>query len=92
MRLCMRLIPRHMEGIIKISCWIEDGNRYFRIEDNGKGIPKDMLERLLDEKNDSIGIQNVNKRIRITYGENYGLHIESEAGKGTKVTIWLPMD
>ena len=83
---------RHMEGIIKISCWIEDGNRYFRIEDNGKGIPKDMLERLLDEKNDSIGIQNVNKRIRITYGENYGLHIESEEGKGTKVTIWLPMD
>ncbi len=49
-----------------------------------------MLEHLLDEKNDSIGIQNVNKRIRITYGENYGVNIESEKGKGTMVTIWLP--
>ncbi|MDQ0886748.1 two-component system sensor histidine kinase YesM [Paenibacillus sp. V4I9] len=83
---------QQMEGVIKISCWIEDVNRYFRIEDNGKGIAKEMLEHLLDEKNDSIGIQNVNKRIRITYGENYGLHIESEEGKGTKVTIWLPQD
>lgn len=80
------------ERHIQISCWMGEGSRYFRIEDNGKGIPQDMLEHLLDEKNDSIGIQNVNKRIRITYGENYGLHIDSEEGKGTKVTIRLPQD
>ncbi len=66
------------------------------IEDNGKGIPKEKLntlrEKIKNEENDTqmVGILNVNQRIKIKYGSDYGLALDSEEGKGTKITIKLP--
>ncbi|MGB4660573.1 MAG: sensor histidine kinase, partial [Mobilitalea sp.] len=40
---------------------------------------------------ESIGLINVNKRIKLKYGDNYGIHIESALSKGTQVTINLPL-
>lgn len=67
------------------------------IEDDGMGIAADKLETLLSMDTDSgetetsLGIRNVNERIKLHFGKNYGLTMNSEVGKGTKVTIHLPL-
>ncbi|MDS0527818.1 sensor histidine kinase [Clostridium sp. SHJSY1] len=74
-------------------------NKYLIIEvkDNGEGIEKEKLLELkkglsiTEEGKRSIGMKNVNQRIKIHYGQEYGLGIESELHKGTKVTLCLPV-
>lgn len=71
------------------------------ISDNGVGIDEDLLVSLqknLDESTEnkkkgskrSIGIQNVNQRIKLNYGEKYGVRLHSEAGCGTTIRIHMP--
>lgn len=79
-------------GTLKITCWLDnDNNRYFCIEDNGTGISEERINEITSEKTNSVGISNVNNRIKIIYGEEYGIKIESELSKGTKITIKLPI-
>lgn len=84
-------------GTITIRGYIKGGNTCIDIIDDGKGIPKEKLEELnikLDIKNNyskrSIGIFNVNERIKLFYGNQYGLTIRSDYNIGTTVTITLP--
>ena len=66
---------------------------------NESGIDEEKLEELnnnLKEKNDDIdsthiGIVNVNSRIKLFYGKEYGLSIKSDFGEGTIVTITIPV-
>lgn len=66
------------------------------ISDNGKGIEAKKLQELNNKiqnnENDNkmVGILNVNQRIKMHYGNEYGILIESDEDKGTKVTINLP--
>ena len=63
------------------------------VEDNGVGMEEDRCREILHrEASDrtGIGIKNVNDRIRIYFGEKYGLHIESELDVGTRVEICIP--
>ena len=81
---------------IEISAYIEDEKLYIIVKDDGVGIDKDLLKDLvfnLNEKynsSDHIGLYNVHKRIELLYGIDYGLEINSEAGKGTEVILVLP--
>ena len=81
---------------IEISAYIEDEKLYIIVKDDGVGIDKDLLKDLvfnLNEKynsSDHIGLYNVHKRIELLYGIEYGLEINSEAGKGTEVILVLP--
>ncbi|QYR19497.1 sensor histidine kinase [Paenibacillus sp. sptzw28] len=77
-------------GEIRIRGWIEDGDRYFAVEDNGRGISSGKLREIAASGQDSIGIQNVNKRIKLIYGDGYGVRIDSLEGQGTIVIITLP--
>ena len=72
---------------------------YFRITDNGAGIPHDRLIKIREDlKNafdifdEHIGITNVNQRIKMVYKDKYGITIESEEGKGTCVTVLIPKE
>ena len=65
--------------------------------DNGQGIPDDKMSELrwkLTENDTSsgksIGLTNVNKRIKMYHGEKYGLSVKSSVGKGTRIRITLP--
>ena len=81
---------------VEISAYIEDEKLYIIVKDDGVGIDKDLLKDLvfnLNEKynsSDHIGLYNVHKRIELLYGIDYGLEINSEAGKGTEVILVLP--
>ena len=66
------------------------------VSDNGMGIPENEIPFLLTntdrvhKKGSGVGLVNVNNRIKILFGERYGLHIESELDEGTVVTIKIP--
>ncbi|WP_160683344.1 sensor histidine kinase [Clostridium sp. C2-6-12] len=86
------------KGTIKIDILEKEQFLIIKINDDGVGIKADKLEkinerlRLFQENNGkSIGMINVNQRIKIHYGIQYGLSIESEYGKGTTVTLLLPI-
>lgn len=67
------------------------------LEDNGRGMTPEELDSLNsslgneDSADKGIGIRNVHQRIRLFYGDSYGLHITSIPGEGTTITITLPI-
>lgn len=82
--------------IIKGSC--DDDFIDFVISDNGCGIPADRLKHLeayingvQDEHFHSIGVKNVHQRIKLYYGDEYGLKFESSESTGTTVKIHIPI-
>lgn len=84
-------------GRIDISIKYSGENVIIEVDDNGQGIPDDKMSELRWklEENDtssgkSIGLTNVNKRIKMFHGDSYGLSFSSKPGKGTKVRITLP--
>lgn len=88
------------DGFLEICGHITDGNMVFEFYDNGTGIPPEKLAWLNREiaesgtnlyTNQSVGIANINHRIKINYGDDYGLRVESEYGKYTRVIVTLPM-
>jgi two-component system sensor histidine kinase YesM len=81
------------EGMIRIGIHQMDDKIIFTVEDNGVGMTEEQcMEVLQKEPGDraGIGIKNVNDRIKIYFGEEYGLAIESELDEGTRVTITMP--
>ncbi len=82
---------------IGIRCFLKEGSLFILVEDNGKGMsPEELgrLRRILQEEamsEESIGLVNVNQRIRLFYGEPYGLSVYSTSLKGTTVEIRLPI-
>lgn len=90
---------KNKRGLGKIIITGVKEKDYFRliIEDNGIGINKDRLMQIRNEINNNkldgkgiYGLYNVNERIRLNFGEEYGVSIESNYGEGTTVSIKLP--
>lgn len=88
------------DGRGKITISADRYDEYYRIRvaDNGVGMSREALEELREKlrtteihKTGSIGIVNVNQRLKIMFGEKYGLTIESEEERGTVVNITLPL-
>lgn len=85
------------DGLIEIKAYLENGDLWFTIRDNGLGMTKEQVDSLLAEpvyttshRGSGIGVKNVNERIRLYFGEEYGLVIESEPDEGTWIRIHLP--
>ena len=91
------LAPKQGKGYISLKGYIDGGNMVVIVTDNGVGMSDVEIKKLLDEKQESkesfssIGLKNVNERIKLSYGENYGLRIESQKGMFTTVEIKLPV-
>ena len=88
------LRPLDYPGEIHIRIFTQENNIIMTVEDNGVG----MSDQMLDEVNNGLsnqalhkyGLYNINQRIRLTYGETYGIHIQSQLNSGTKVTVTIP--
>lgn len=81
------------EGEIRIRIYGEGDDIVFSVSDNGVGMSKEQCGSILkSEPGDQtgIGIKNVNDRIKIYFGEEYGITIESEPDEGTCVSIRMP--
>lgn len=84
-------------GMIKITGRLDGENMIFTVTDDGKGMTKEVLEKLQesigkekgDKSIDGFGIGNVNRRIRYYYGERYGVTLESVENDGTKATVTM---
>jgi two-component system sensor histidine kinase YesM len=80
---------------ISVRVYSEDQKLIVKVKDNGSGISPATLRKILDPKPGSksgIGIYNVNKRIQLMYGNEYGLKYESEPDEGTTVYIIQPLE
>jgi two-component system, sensor histidine kinase YesM len=66
------------------------------VEDDGPGMETTFIEKLkkgeVKTRGQGVGLSNINDRIKLSYGERYGINIESEPNKGTKVIIVLPFN
>ena len=81
------------EGHIWVQVRQEGEDILFRVLDNGVGMSREQLSSILqhDPKDRTgIGIKNVNDRLKIYFGKQYGLHISSEPDVGTCVEILMP--
>ena len=85
------------DGEIVIRVYREGEELWFQISDNGLGMTQEQLDGLLSDRphvssrrGSGIGVKNVNERIRLYFGEHYGLSIQSEPDEGTVITIRLP--
>lgn len=91
--------PGGKSGTILLHIYEHEGLLYLVVQDDGVGIAPEKLahlledsERLKGDRMSSIGMANVDRRIRLTYGEEYGLTVESQVGEYTKVTIVAPLE
>lgn len=81
---------------IEINAYAAEGGLVIDVADNGAGMDKDVVEQLFyknentAQKFSGIGLKNVQERIQLKYGRNYGLSITSEVGKGTAVSVSIP--
>lgn len=82
--------PLDKDGIIEINVWTGTKHLYLSVADNGVGNDA-SLSRYLKEDSKSIGLKNVDRRIKLYYGPSYGLRWTSEVGKGTVIFIRIPL-
>lgn len=80
-------------GRITITVKSQDDNIVMTVEDNGNGMTDEQIETIMNkDRSDKtgIGIKNVNDRLKIYFGNEYGITIHSELDEGTKVIILMP--
>ncbi|TVX91540.1 cache domain-containing sensor histidine kinase [Cohnella terricola] len=82
-------------GIIQVTGELMEDCILLKVIDNGIGMQEEQRERILlqDEpfEDKGVGVTNVNERLRLAFGERYGLSYNSVLGKGTEVTVCIPI-
>lgn len=88
------------KGMIGLFGRETESSIIFTIKDNGCGFPEDVIERVehsvkddfisINDTRESIGLFNIQKRIHLMYGTDYGLHIENLPSGGSSVTVCFP--
>lgn len=85
------------DGLITIRATVEEHVLTVSVADNGLGMTPEVVERLLtnapaegSRRGSGIGLKNVQDRIRLYFGQAYGVTVESEPDEGTCVTLRMP--
>ena len=74
-------------GTIRIRTYRTGSRLHLLVEDDGVGIPEEKLATLLDR---GIGVNNVHERLKVLFGTDYRMWIDSEPGKGARIQIEVP--
>jgi len=90
--------PSGREGLITIKVYTEYERVKFKVIDNGIGMSEEKIEELMSNSSkdgksrfSGIGVNNVNERIRLFFGEGYGIKVYSQPGMCTSVEIDIPI-
>jgi two-component system sensor histidine kinase YesM len=75
---------------ITLRLYGEEGGVVFEVADNGEGMSEEKAGRILAEKTEGYGIANVEERIKLKYGDEYGISIRSGPDTGTTIRIFIP--
>ena len=86
-------------GTIRVTAQVEGEKLYLRVWDNGAGISPERLEEIRqrlrnpggDKNKSGFGLSYIAERLELSYGSDYGIHIDSEKGSFTEVTICMPL-
>lgn len=81
------------DGVILISIKSDGDDVVFTVSDNGSGMSAEQIEAILNKDRSDhtgIGIKNVNDRLKIYFGQGYGIRIDSAPDEGTRVHIRMP--
>jgi len=81
------LSPKVEGGSVCLRASAAGGRLTVTVEDDGVGIPADVLR---DVYSRGIGVSNVRERLEVLFGRQYRMHIDSQAGRGTRVEIEIP--
>lgn len=85
------------QGMLLLEANVRDGKLQIIVEDNGGGMTEEEINRILNEEKkdkksfNGVGVTNVNERIKLCFGETYGIRYESEPGKFTRCIFMLPV-
>lgn len=79
-------------AMIEVRAELENEEAVLKIIDNGVGISRERVAYVLSQNSDRVGLSNINQRLKLLYGEEYGLEIVSQKGKGTTVILRFPKD
>ena len=90
---------RRKPGRIQLSVRTKDNDLFIHITDNGIGIPQSQIDRILscDKETDEdqlfrkVGIRNINRRLKLEYGDTYGIFIQSQVDSYTEVIVRSPL-
>lgn len=93
-------LDNKMEGaFVKVVVQKIEGHAHFTIRDNGVGITPDKLGKVRgtlenpeEQEGERIGLRNVHDRLKLSYGDQYGLVIESPPDEGTVISFRIPME
>lgn len=84
------------EGHIYVKAMEKDGQLYIEVQDDGCGISREVMEHLNSRDREQLaghlGFYNVDTIIRLHYGDEYGVQVETPESGGTKVTIVIPAE
>src|SRR5262249_50373521 len=75
-------------GTIHLKTYRSAGKLHIVVEDDGVGIPESKLPTLLEYG--GIGVSNVNERLKVLFGNDYRMWIDSQRGRGTRIQIEMP--
>ena len=86
---------KESKGLLIVKGFMKDGNAVLQVIDDGVGMDEETLAHIYDKHkvnyhSNGVGVYNVQKRLKLYYGENYGITYTSEKGKGTTATITIP--
>ena len=87
---------KESKGLLQVKGFMKDGNAVLQVIDNGVGMDEETLSHIYDKHkvnyhSNGVGVYNVQKRLKLYYGENYGITYESEKDVGTTATITIPV-
>ncbi len=84
------------DGLIRIIGKQVADKILLQVMDNGVGMTPEEMRKIFEKSDKSrigsgVGVRNVNERIKLYFGDEYGLSFESELDKGTTANVWLPV-
>ena len=91
--------PGGKNGSIRIRIWREEEKLCISVKDDGVGMTEEKIQDIMNNpqkrKGDTmsgIGLPNVDQRIKLVYGDEYGLRIKSQVGEYTEILVTLPIE